>query len=140
MYNWNKVFTDGEIKYLLVNPADVVLTKEVQEAMDRLMNSYIDSFGLSKKVKKINRLKQQLIKKQLEYIERGVSIVQNDVKVLRRELEAMQEMVFIGSDKDFGKSHVLLQKWYGQVIDLKKISVYDYYLINESYVEQNKQR
>ena len=140
MYNWNKVFTDGEIKYLLVEPADIVLTKEVQKAMDRLMNSYIDSFGLSKKVKKINRLKQQLIKKQLEYIERGVSIVQNDVKVLRRELEAMQEMVFIGSDKDFGKSHVLLQKWYGQVIDLKKISVYDYYLINESYVEQNKQR
>jgi hypothetical protein len=140
MYNWNKVFTGGEIKYLLVNPADIVLTKDVQDAMDGLMNSYIDTFGLSKKVKKINRLKQQLIKKQLEYIERGVSIVQNDVKVLRRELEAMQEMVFIGSDKDFGKSHVLLQKWYGQVIDLKKISVYDYYLINESYVEQNKQR
>lgn len=136
MYNWNKVYTNGNLNYLHKKgkgkPIDLV------EVYDILMDDYIKVFGLNKKSKQLNKLKTQLINRNLQFIESDSRVLWNKIEKLKYEINKLQSEFFSQSSEEFNKNHVLLQKWYGQKIDLKETTVLDYQSIAKLYEQSNK--
>lgn len=138
MYNWNRIFSHGELKYLLRIERDVKLSHELIEASDILMSDYLREFGLNKQFKRYNKLCTKLVELQLDYISSDKRYLVNKIEVVKKEVEELSKLIFSGNASDFDKNHVILQKWYGQPINLRLTSVKEYKNIESTYVETNK--
>ena len=135
---WQKVYTDGELK-ALVKEGDISL-EGCLKAYEDLMDSYIKEFGLSKAQKRMNSLKLHLIKLRLEYITSGDRILINQINKYEKELEKIKMLFFQQDSLKFNEFLVLLQKWYGQRIDLKTTTVLEFYSITNMYERANKKK
>jgi hypothetical protein len=138
IYNWNKVFTDGEFLYLYREPKGKELTIELLEVSDMLMDSFIKRFGFTKKVKRYNQLRFELVRLKIQYIKTSDRLLVNRITQLEDELEQHKKLIFSQGTSEFDKNHVILQKWYGQPIPLKTTTVNEYYSILEVYERANK--
>ena len=138
MFNWNKVYNDGDISYL--SKTRVGTLSEYYKVYDILMNDYIKEFGLSKKQKRLNRLKYQLLKLNISYIETGNRMILNKINLLEKEINQMNLLFFKQNSSDFNEFLVILQKWYGQKISLKETSVLEFHSIVRVYERANKKR
>jgi hypothetical protein len=138
MYNWNRIFSHGELKYILKEFKDVENSQELLTASDVLMNNYLSYFGLHKSFTKYNKLCKRLLKMQLEYIGSDKRYLVNQIEIVRKEVDELKKLIFSQNAQDFDKNHVILQKWYGQRIDLRSITVKEYKMIEQTFVEANK--
>jgi hypothetical protein len=75
---------------------------------------------------------------QLEYIGSDKRYLVNQIEIVRKEVEELKKLIFSQNAQDFDKNHVILQKWYGQRIDLRSITVKEYKMIEQTFVEANK--
>ena len=136
MYNWNKVYSNGNLNFL--HKQGKGKTSELVEVYDILLDDYIKVFGLNKKSKQLNKLKLQLIKRNIQFINNDSRVLWNKIEVLKNEINKLQKEFFTQSSEEFNKNHVILQKWYGQKIDLKETTVLDYQSIAKLYEQANK--
>lgn len=140
MWHWNKVFSEGDFLYLYRNPKGKELSIELLEVSDMLMDSFIKKLGFTKVVKKYNELRFKVAKLKLEYIKTSNRMLINRITQLEDELEQHKKLIFQQETSDFDKNHVILQKWYGQKIDLKTTTVTEYYSILDVYERSNKEK
>ncbi len=138
MYNWNKVFNDGEYSYVLKKQSKSKLNKDVIKAVDALMDSYLDRFGFEKKVKEYNNLRFKSAKLKLQYIKTDNRMLINKINKLENRIEELKVLIFSQNSNDFNENHVILQKWYGQRIDLKTTTVIEYRSIQNTYEQEHK--
>lgn len=136
MHNWNQVYSKGNLNYL--HKKGKGKTSELVEVYDILMDDYIKVFGLNKKSKQLNKLKLQLINRNIQFIKNDSRVLWNKIKKLKNEINKLQSEFFTQSSEEFNKNHVILQKWYGQKIDLKETTVLDYQSIAKLYEQANK--
>jgi hypothetical protein len=142
MWNWNKVFTDGELKYLLKQPDKMerFVVADFVNASDALMDDFIGTFGLSRKFKRYHKLRVEVFNLKRKYIMTGDRFLINVINTKESEIEEIRKILFQGSKLDFDKQFINIQKWYGQKIDLKTTTVKEFHVIQEQYVTANKKR
>jgi acyl carrier protein len=136
MWVWNEVYNKGDLIQLIRKEKPTY--KELMIAYDKLMNSYIKEFGLSKQQRRLNKLKIQLVRVQLDYIITGQKVLLNKIKLLEKEIESINLLFFKQDSVKFNEFIVILQKWYGQKIDLKTTTVTEFYSIVKVYERGNK--
>lgn len=141
MYNWNKIFSENEYQYLLKNTQDYSKknTKQIIFASDALLDDYVDTFGLSKQLKKYNKLRLQSAKLKVKYLTESTRYLINQIEAIDNQIRDLKTLLFSGEKNDFDKQLVLIQKWYGQKIDLRLTSVKEFHVIQMQYVASNKQ-
>lgn len=103
-----------------------------------MQDDYIRVFGIKKQSKRVQRLKINITKKKLEYIKTGKKLLLNDIKIMERELNESNSLIISQDATIFDKNHVILQKWYGQKIDVKEITVQEYNVILKVYEQENR--
>ena len=103
------------------------------------MDSYLNRFGLEKKVQEYNKLRFKVAKLKLRYIKTDERFLINKINVYKNRIEELKKLIFSQNSNDFNENHVILQKWYGQRIDLKTTTVVEYRSIQKSYEQENKQ-
>ena len=108
------------------------------QVADSLMDDYIKYFGYQKKVKDYNNTRYKLAKLKLQYIKTSDRFLINKISVLENKVEELKKLIFSQNDDVFHKNHVILQKWYGQRIDLKTTTVLEYNSIVKTYEQSNK--
>jgi len=136
MYNWNEVYSKGNLNYL--HKKGQGKSKHLAQAYDALMDDYIRVFGLNKKSRQLNKMKLQLIKRNLKFIHSDSLVQWNKIEKLKNEINKLQSEFFSQNSEDFNKNHVILQKWYGQKIDLKDTAVLEYQSIVKAYEQENR--
>lgn len=103
-----------------------------------LMDSYINHFGFQKKVREYNKKRAKLAKLKLDYIKNDKRFLVNKITVLENDIENIKKLIFSQNTNEFHENNVILQKWYGQRIDLKNTTVVEYFSILKSYEQANK--
>lgn len=136
IWNWNEVYSKGNFHQLHKKGKGKAV--DLVQVYDILMDDYIKVFGLNKKSKQLNKLKTQLINRNLQFIESDSRVLWNKIEKLKSEIKTLQSEFFTQSSEEFNKNHVLLQKWYGQKIDLKETTVLEYQSIAKLYEQSNK--
>lgn len=145
MYNWNKVFSDGQFDFIKKKPELKASPKHIQGAMDALLDDYIQHYGLNRQYKSMLELQKRAAKLKLQYIKKklddmlALQLVDR-ITQLEREIERTKKLLMSGSPKDFDRMVVMIQKWYGQKIDLKNTTVKEFNSIKESYVAAHQKR
>lgn len=138
MGRWNRIFSEKQWFEIVKKGQKKKLTNAHIEAMDRLMDSYIDAFGFSKQMKRYNILQMQLIKAKLDFIITGKTILKNKVVHIESDLNELKKLLFSGEKKDFEKQLVIIEKWYGNRIDLDSVTVRKYKSIEIAFSEDIK--
>jgi hypothetical protein len=141
MYNWNKVYSEGRWEYLLKNEQEANKFKPLDfvEASDRLMDDFIKVFGFSKQFKRLLKIRVKCLNLKREYIRTSNRFLVNKIAVLEQEIEELNKLLYQGSNNDFDKQLVRIEKWYGMPIDLKITTVKKFKSIEQEYVNANKQ-
>ena len=65
-------------------------------------------------------------------------VLWNKIKKLKNEINKIESEFFSQNSEEFNKNHVILQKWYGQKIDLKDTTVLEYQSIVKAYEQENR--
>jgi len=141
MHNWNKVYSEGKWEYLLKNEqeADKFKPLDFVKASDRLMDDFIKVFGFSKQFKRLLKIRVKCLNLKREYIRTSNRFLVNKIAVLEQEIEELNKLLYQGSNNDFDKQLVRIEKWYGMPIDLKITTVKKFKSIESEYVNANKQ-
>jgi hypothetical protein len=140
IYNWNKIFTEGDLLYLFRDQKGKQITNDLIHVSDMLMDSYLKRFGFTKKVQRYNDIRFELAKLRLRYIKTSDRMLVNRITQLEDDLEQQKKLIFSQGTSEFDKNHVILQKWYGQPIPIKTTTVTEYYSIVEAYERANKKK
>jgi hypothetical protein len=139
VYNWNKIFSDNDFRYAFKElPRTYKITPELIQALDSLQDDYIRVFGIKKQSKRVQRLKVNIAKKKLEYIKTSNKLLLNDIKIMEREINENNSLIISQDATIFDKNHVILQKWYGQKIDIREVTVQEYNVILNTYEQENR--
>lgn len=136
MHNWNQVYSKGNVNYLHKDGQG--RPTELAQAYDDLMDDYIRAFGLNKKSRQLNKLKVQLINRNLQFVNSDSRVLWNKIEKLKNEINKIESEFFSQNSEEFNKNHVILQKWYGQKIDLKDTTVLEYQSIVKAYEQENR--
>ena len=140
MWNWNKVYSDGEFQFLLKNEKDKATDKEFIEASDKLMDDFVKTFGTSNHYKKYLSLRFRIYNLKYDFIVTDNRQLANKISVLESELDGLKKLLFSGNKNDFEKQLIHIEKWFGMPLDLKNTTVKKFYTIQEEYVRTNKKR
>lgn len=146
MYNWNKVFSENEFEYLLkIKDGKKYTNEQYQRAMDMLMDDFIQAYGLNAQYKQMMDLKKRAAKLKLQYLRKELKdmaalMLINRIDALDKDISNLKTLFLSGEKNDFDKMVVMIQKWYGQKIDLKTTTVKEFHAIKEMYVAANKKR
>ncbi len=139
MYNWNAIFSDGKVEYCYKNTPKTIDYEKVIDVCDVLMDDFISVFGINKKLKKYNELRKKSANLKFKYITTSNRMLVNEINYIDNQIDELKKLIFSQNTSDFDKNHVILQKWYGQRIDLKTTTVKEYYSIVEVYERANKE-
>jgi len=142
MYNWNKIYTDGKLEYLLKNEQEIDNFKPLDfiEASDILMDDFINVFGLSKQFKRLLKIRLKCVNLKHEYIKTSNRFLINKITVLEAEIQELNKLLFQGEKNDFDRQLDKIERFRGMPIDLKNTTVKKFYIMQEEYVNANKQK
>jgi len=104
-----------------------------------LMDDFIKVFGFSKQFKRLLKIRVKCLNLKREYIRTSNRFLVNKIAVLEQEIEELNKLLYQGSNNDFDKQLVRIEKWYGMPIDLKITTVKKFKSIEAEYVNANKQ-
>jgi len=114
------------------------MSYDIVTCIDKLQDDYLEHFGTSKQNKRYQRLKMNITKLKLEYILTSRKLLLNDIKLMERDLTELSTLIFSQDKGLFDKNHVILQKWYGQKIDIKEVTVLEYNHIIKAHEQENR--
>lgn len=107
-------------------------TKRLDEkAMEAIEQSFIDEMGVNDKFAALQRVKDQLARLELEYIETDRRVLWNNIRQKREQVRTMESKMQGGLNIMQAKN--ILDKWLATVIKLNEITVLDFYTKLKEY-------
>ena len=100
-------------------------------AMEMIEQSFIDYFGIPDRFARLSALKMELAQLRYDYIVKDKRINLNFIKQKERQIEAEEEKMKGGVD--VMKAKTLIEKWMKVIIDLRSITVLDFYTKLKEY-------
>lgn len=123
IYNWDKCVRTGELKYLLLEP-NLKCDVDLLELFKKFHQDYLDIFGANEESERYLSLLKQKIH-HIEQIILGVKFHKNYLKIVDFEIEAIEKKK--GDTQDLFDICAILSKFMGFQLDVKKVTVIDYY-------------
>jgi hypothetical protein len=123
IYNWDKCVRSGELKYLLLDP-NLKCDVDLLELFKKFHQDYLDIFGANEESERYLSLLKQKIH-HIEQIILGVKFHKNYLKIVDFEIEAIEKKK--GDSQDLFDICAILSKFMGFQLDVKKVTVIDYY-------------
>jgi len=123
IYNWDKCVRTGELKYLLLEP-NLKCDIDLLELFKKFHQDYLDIFGANEESERYLSLLKQKIH-HIEQIILGVKFHKNYLKIVDFEIEAIEKKK--GDTQDLFDICAILSKFMGFQLDVKKVTVIDYY-------------
>ena len=123
IYNWDKCVRTGELKYLLVDP-NAKCDVDLLALFNKLHQEYLDIFGATEETERYLSLLKQKIH-HIEQIILGVKFHKNYLKIVEFEIEAIEKKK--GDSQDLYDIIAILAKFMGFQLDVKKVTVIEYY-------------
>jgi len=125
MWNWEKIHSTSELKYLFINRISIDNSEELEKIWRKIYDEYLIEFGLSQDYKDILEQKKKIANLKADYIIKEDRIMLNYINIEKAALKSMY------GDKSkattFRDSLVKLERIQGIKINTKEITVADYY-------------
>lgn len=125
MWNWEKIHSTSELKYLFVNKVSIENNEELEKVWGKIYDEYLIEFGLSQDYKDILEQKKKIANLKADYIIKEDRIMLNYINIEKAALKSMY------GDKSkaitFRDSLVKLERIQGIKLNTKRITVADYY-------------
>jgi len=132
LFNWFKCH-DGKLKYTRKNR--IGSEKEDLESWTKIYDEYLSRFGINEEFQ--NFMQKQIDKaiKECEYLETGNRKLLNDINILEAKI---RELMNTGKNEiSSGELLQVLSKFQGYRIDVKTITVGEYFDLINIYKKQN---
>lgn len=121
---------EGDLTALRDNQKKGCETKDMM-AMNAVEQSFVDHLGLSNQFSKLHELRNQLAKMQIEYIETDKRYLLNNIRQKQHQIANLENKMRGGLT--IMQAKTILDKWLGVIIDLRKITVLDFYTKLKEY-------
>ena len=133
LYNW-KECQSGDLRFVRL---DVTNGNEIDDSKcwDEVYNSFIQKFGLSKKLNEYLRQKNNLTKKYKEFAISGDRFVLNEINTIKERISDLEKQTGGGSIDD---AVFYVSKSFGNFINEKKVTVVQFYTAYNKLVEDGK--
>lgn len=126
-WNWNKVHDTGNLSYLKILKSYRKLDRDDSEEMSELFYDLYEEFyqeiGFTDKYMEQLDLKVHIAKMKNQYLLSGSKVILNRIKVAEKDLELMKEK----KENDFRKNVQVIEKKMGIKLNIRKLTVADYY-------------
>lgn len=136
IYNWEKI-VGGEVQYLIIEEKDrekKINPIRLMETYDKCADEYFEAAEIDIINDELFITTQKLIEYRTRYIAGDKSAI-NFVKAYEEQIRAIKQRE---GKADFVKNRMALQKWFGQPIDTKKTTVYEFIQISKLAQESAK--
>ncbi len=100
-------------------------------AMEKIEQSFIDLLGMNKRFEELLRLKNQRANLQADYIIKDERFLLNLIRQKETQIQTLEDKLKGGLD--IMQAKTILDKWLGVILDLKKITVLDFYTKLKEY-------
>lgn len=133
LFNWIKC-NEGKIEFTRINdegnPEMDVITWQM------IYNDYLKEFGLSETYKRmLNAMKKKAIL-ELDYVLTGDRFKLTEIEIEETRLNAMLQNA--GNGMTIEESLIYISKWLGTWLNVKNITVREYFNLLEQYGKANK--
>jgi ribosomal protein S4 len=125
MWNWEKIHSTSELKYLFINRISIDNSEELEKIWRKIYDEYLIEFGLSQDYKDILEQKKKIANLKADYIIKEDRIMLNYINIEKAALKSMYGDK--SKETTFRDSLVKLERIQGIKINTKEITVADYY-------------
>lgn len=135
LYNWIKC-NEGKIEFTRIsdegNPEMDVITWEI------IYNDYLKEFGLTETYKRmLNAMRKKAIL-ELDFVLTGDRFKLTEIEIEETRLNAMLQNA--GNGMTIEESLIYISKWLGTWLNVKNITVREYFNLLEQYGKANKSK
>ena len=132
LYNWEKC-TNGLVNYCRINATDEdILNNKDIESWDKIYSKYIEIYGINKKYSIYLKKSLKLAKLQNKYVITSKKMLIPLIEILQNELNIYKKELNTGG-VDIDTTLIHIGKWYGQILDKKKITAKFYFDLRKQY-------
>lgn len=123
LYNWLKI-SEGKIEY---SRKEIDKGNEKNDLIysEKLKDTYFEEFGLSNDLIRLIELQKELAEARLEWIITENNFIKNKISMLEIEIEDLLSNK--NNDGDIDESIISLSKWIGYRIDVRVVTVKEFY-------------
>jgi hypothetical protein len=133
--DWNKC-TSGLIQYVRINANDEDKFDENDiKVWDSIYDDYLKMFGLQPIYEQYLRKSIELANVQADYIITSDKYLKNVIRILETDIEKLKGKFSKGTNTE--NVLVYLGKWYGQILDSRKITAKFYFSLLKEYERAN---
>lgn len=133
LYNWIKC-TQGDIKFVRTNENGT--DEQDKIVWEKIYDSYIEEFGLSPVYKKLLGAIKEKALLELDYVITKEKFKLTEIEISVVKLQSM--MANNGSGISIEEALIHVSKWMGTWIDVKKVTVRDYFNLMKQYGKANQ--
>lgn len=122
IWNWNKIYTTGEMRYLYKN----LKGKNNEYSLNKwqeLQNEYINKFGLDDSFKQKLRLMKKAIQLNCDFVIKKDRFILNELAIVESQIENFESI----KSMDFYEIKDYVEKYKGFRIDPKTTTVTEYF-------------
>lgn len=139
MWNWQKVQKTGDFKYLCkVRFGISDNTNKSKEIWTKCFDSFIQLVGLGEDYNRVLKLKQQYLQARCEWIETTNYQAKMKSKFLAIDIEGANATINMKTKGNESDTTIIIEQKLGIKIDLKKITVKEYYDYVDYFTKQAK--
>lgn len=138
VFNWFKIQETEDLTWLLINKRKISKTETevLKTVLRKLVDDYIDKFGISTQYQRILELQRDIRVKEIEIITTGDKSNKAFIEVYKRELKQLIES---NNKADVSDLKANVTKYMKIQLDFKKMPVNEFYsIIKQIKAEQNK--
>lgn len=122
LHNWFKI-NKGEIEYCR-RDLEKGTSKEDIEFCDKISDSYYDELGIDVEMIRVLDLQKELAEARLDWVITGNNFIKNSINRLEIEIK---ELIEREPEGNFGETIIHLSKWIGHRIDVRIVTVKEFY-------------
>lgn len=129
VYNWFKVNTTHDFRYLLLPEVRLKLSIDhkivLLKRWEKIWNQYIKVFGFGEQFLRVLEKKREIALLRIEKAETGDGTIETLIDIAEIELQRIESVK--QQQKDFYEIKALLDRSLGFSVDIKKVSVMEFY-------------
>lgn len=129
IYNWRKINETNDLRWLFPEGKGMITPKKktlLSEAWEKIFDSFIDTFGISKDFRRVLELRREIIVLKSKSLIYGDKSLNTMIKILNIELERLLKNTEAGV-KTFSEVKGYIEKFMGFQLNERTTTVLDYY-------------
>ncbi len=145
LWNWIKLFTEKDYKYLIKDVEYSIFTikpkdfEDLNNIWQKIYDEYVDNFGFTKKYKRVLELQRKIAILKCNMYINDNSFIRNEIRIKEQQLKKENSKNVVDEDgNDYNKQLILIEKWLGSSLDMKQLSTKKYFTYLEIIQDESE--